>query len=90
MRVCVQVQQPLDPTSYYGQFYRPGADSDGHISPFHSPAVTTKYNNGTVLSPQASQSSQEVCISQALLIFYCLSEKIKTFLQLSSLIISMC
>ncbi|KAM7492436.1 hypothetical protein LguiA_035357 [Lonicera macranthoides] len=53
------VQQPLDPTSYYGQFYRPGADSDGHISPFHSPVVATKYNNGTVLPPQASQSSQE-------------------------------
>ncbi|XP_024968360.1 uncharacterized protein LOC112507860 isoform X1 [Cynara cardunculus var. scolymus] len=55
------VQQPFDPASYYAQFYRPGADNDGRLSPFHSTGVPTKYNgNVAVLSPQASQSSQEV------------------------------
>lgn len=55
------VPQPFDPASYYAQFYRSGADSDGRISPFHTPGVATKYNgNVAVLSQQASQSSQEV------------------------------
>uniref|UniRef100_A0A5B7ACS6 GBF-interacting protein 1 N-terminal domain-containing protein n=1 Tax=Davidia involucrata TaxID=16924 RepID=A0A5B7ACS6_DAVIN len=54
------VPQPFDPTSYYAQFYRSGADSDGRISPFHPPGVSTKYNgNVAVLSPQTSQSPQE-------------------------------
>ncbi|KAK9077418.1 hypothetical protein SSX86_005755 [Deinandra increscens subsp. villosa] len=51
------VQQPFDPAGYYPQFYRSGGDSDGRISPFHTP----KYNgNVPVLSQQTSQSSQEV------------------------------
>ncbi|KAI3702672.1 hypothetical protein L6452_28421 [Arctium lappa] len=55
------VQQPFDPAGYYPHFYRSGADSDGRVSPFHSSGVATKYNgNVAVLSPQASQSSQEV------------------------------
>lgn len=53
------VQQPIDPTSYY-QFYRSSADGDGHISPFHSAGVSTKYNgNVAVVPPQTSQSAQE-------------------------------
>ncbi|KAA8524895.1 hypothetical protein F0562_011318 [Nyssa sinensis] len=61
------VPQPFDPTSYYAQFYRSGADSDGRISPFHPPGVSTKYNgNVAMLSPQTSQSSQEVCTYQTL------------------------
>ncbi|XP_038704232.1 GBF-interacting protein 1-like isoform X1 [Tripterygium wilfordii] len=54
------VQQPFDPTSYYAQFYQSGADSDGRVSPFPTPAVSTKYNgNVAVLPPQNSQSPQE-------------------------------
>ncbi|GMP66501.1 hypothetical protein CsSME_00026839 [Camellia sinensis var. sinensis] len=54
------VPQPIDPASYYAQFYRSGADGDGRISPFHSPGVAMKYNgNVAVLSPQTSQSAQE-------------------------------
>ncbi|KAA8526638.1 hypothetical protein F0562_008159 [Nyssa sinensis] len=54
------VPQPFDPTSYYAQFYRSGADSDGRNSPFHPPGVSTKYNgNVAVLSTQTSQSPQE-------------------------------
>ncbi|XP_038693360.1 GBF-interacting protein 1-like isoform X2 [Tripterygium wilfordii] len=54
------VQQPFDPTSYYAQFYRSGADSDGRVSPFPTPGVGTKYNgNVAVLPPQNSQSPQE-------------------------------
>lgn len=60
----------MDPASYYAQFYRSGTDSDGRISPFHSPGVTTKYNgNAAVLSPQTSQSAQEVCTFQELATF---------------------
>ncbi|KAK9075529.1 hypothetical protein SSX86_003853 [Deinandra increscens subsp. villosa] len=55
------VQQPVDPASYYAQVYRSGADVDGRMSPFYSTGVPTKHNgNGVVLSPQDSQSSQEV------------------------------
>ncbi|KAJ0801484.1 putative GBF-interacting protein [Helianthus annuus] len=51
------VPQPFDPVGYYPQFYRSGGDSDGRISPFHTP----KYNgNVPVLSQQTSQSTQEV------------------------------
>ncbi|KAJ4730253.1 GBF-interacting protein 1-like [Melia azedarach] len=54
------VQQPFDPTSYYAQFYRSGADGDGRVSPFTSPGVATKYNgNVAVLPPQTSHSAQE-------------------------------
>ncbi|XP_061339181.1 GBF-interacting protein 1-like isoform X2 [Gastrolobium bilobum] len=54
------VHQPFDPTSYYAQFYRSGADSDGHLSPFPSAGPTTKYNgNVTVLPAPNSQSPQE-------------------------------
>lgn len=57
----LQVQQPYDPTPFYSQFYRSGADTDGRISPFHSTGVATKYNgNLAVVSPQISQSAQEV------------------------------
>ncbi|XP_019455665.1 PREDICTED: GBF-interacting protein 1-like isoform X1 [Lupinus angustifolius] len=51
------VHQPFDPASYYAQFYRSGADSDGCLSPFSSAA---KYNgNVTVLAATNSQSPQE-------------------------------
>ncbi|KAG6748794.1 hypothetical protein POTOM_048728 [Populus tomentosa] len=54
------VQQPFDPTSYYAQFYRSSADSDGHVSPFPAPGVASKYNgNVAVLPPHTSQSPQE-------------------------------
>ncbi|GAV68446.1 DUF1296 domain-containing protein [Cephalotus follicularis] len=53
------VQQQFDP-SYYGQFYRSGADNDGRISPFASPGAATKFNgNVAVVPPQTSQSPQE-------------------------------
>ncbi|CAK9151849.1 unnamed protein product [Ilex paraguariensis] len=55
------VQQPFDQANYYAQFYRSGADTDGRVSPFHAPGVTMKYNgNVVVVSPQTSQSPQEV------------------------------
>ncbi|XP_057466037.1 GBF-interacting protein 1-like isoform X1 [Actinidia eriantha] len=54
------IPQLFDPASYYAQFFRSGADSDGRISPFHSSGVTTKFNgNVAVLSPQPSQSAEE-------------------------------
>ncbi|KAL2455304.1 Kinase-related protein of unknown function [Forsythia ovata] len=54
------VQQSFDPTSYYLQFYRPGAHSDGRISPFHSAGAASKYNgNAIMLSALTSQSLQE-------------------------------
>lgn len=54
------VHQQLDPASYYAQFYRTGADSDGRLSPFSSGAANTKYNgNATVLPAPTSQSPQE-------------------------------
>ncbi|MCD9646128.1 hypothetical protein HAX54_035696 [Datura stramonium] len=54
------VQQPIDPTSYYTQFYRSSADGDGRISPFHSAGVSTKYNGNLAVVPsQTSQSAQE-------------------------------
>ncbi|XP_015076396.1 GBF-interacting protein 1-like isoform X3 [Solanum pennellii] len=50
------VQQPIDPTSYYAQYYRSSVDGDGRISPFHSAGVSTKYNgNVAVVPPQTSQ-----------------------------------
>ncbi|CAN1236068.1 GBF-interacting protein 1-like, partial [Linum grandiflorum] len=54
------VQQPFDPANYYAQFYRPGADNDGRVSPFPSPGVAAKYNgNVAVLPPHTSQSTRE-------------------------------
>ncbi|XP_050382109.1 GBF-interacting protein 1-like isoform X3 [Argentina anserina] len=53
------VQQPFDPASYYAQFYRSGADSDGHLSPFPSPGVSTKYNGNVGVLPPSSLSPQE-------------------------------
>ncbi|KAK9285319.1 hypothetical protein L1049_024510 [Liquidambar formosana] len=54
------VPPQFDPASYYAQFYRSGADSDGRLSPFPSPGVATKYNgNVAMLSPQTSQPPQE-------------------------------
>ncbi|XP_022771652.1 GBF-interacting protein 1-like isoform X2 [Durio zibethinus] len=51
---------PLDPATYYGQFYRSSSDNDGRVSPFPSSGVATKYNgNVAVLPPQTSQSPQE-------------------------------
>ncbi|XP_060186953.1 GBF-interacting protein 1-like isoform X3 [Lycium barbarum] len=53
------VQQPVDPTGYYAQFYRSSADSDGRISPFHSAGVS-QYNGSVAVVPShTSQSSQE-------------------------------
>ena len=58
---CLKVQQPFDTASYYAQFYRPGPDSDGRVSPFVSPGVASKFNgNVTVLPPHSSQTMQEV------------------------------
>lgn len=60
----------MDPTSYYAQFYRPGADSDGRISPFSSTGATAKYNgNVTVLPAPNSQSPQEVCTNTYYILF---------------------
>ncbi|KAK1273788.1 hypothetical protein QJS04_geneDACA016481 [Acorus gramineus] len=55
-------QQPFDPsTSYYTQFYRPGADGDGRFSPFLAGGSATKFNgNIAVLPTQAGQSPQEM------------------------------
>lgn len=54
------VQQPVDPSSFYAQFYRSGADTDGRISPFAAPGVAAKYSgNVAVLSSQTSQSPPE-------------------------------
>ncbi|KAJ8748229.1 hypothetical protein K2173_000637 [Erythroxylum novogranatense] len=54
------VQQPFDPASYYAQFYRSGADTDGRVSPFPSPGIAPKYNgNVAVLPPHTAQSPQE-------------------------------
>ncbi|CAN6926660.1 unnamed protein product [Brassica oleracea] len=50
------VQQPFDTASYYAQFYRPGPDSDGRVSPF----AASKFNgNVTGLPPHSSQTMQE-------------------------------
>ncbi|CAN7113249.1 unnamed protein product [Brassica rapa subsp. narinosa] len=50
------VQQPFDTASYYAQFYRPGLDSDGRVSPF----AASKFNgNVTGLPPHSSQTMQE-------------------------------
>ncbi|XP_049404428.1 GBF-interacting protein 1-like isoform X2 [Solanum stenotomum] len=50
------VQQPIDPTSYYAQYYRSSVDGDGRISPFHSAGVSNNYNgNVAVVPPQTSQ-----------------------------------
>ncbi|CAK8537724.1 unnamed protein product [Lathyrus sativus] len=60
------VHPQLDPAGYYAQFYRPGTDSDGRLSPFASAAATTKYNgNITVLPAPNSQSPQEGILSTA-------------------------
>ena len=54
---CLKVQQPFDTASYYAQFYRPGPDSDGRVSPF----AASKFNgNVTGLPPHSSQTMQEV------------------------------
>ncbi|XP_077237567.1 flocculation protein (DUF1296) [Tasmannia lanceolata] len=54
------VPQPFDQSTYYTQFYRPGADGDGRFSPFLAPSAATKYNgNIVVLSAQTGQSPQE-------------------------------
>lgn len=63
--VCslVKVQQPVDPSSFYAQFYRSGADSDGLVSPFQAHGVASKYSGGVaVMSSQTSQSPTEVCL----------------------------
>ncbi|KZV20928.1 hypothetical protein F511_08842 [Dorcoceras hygrometricum] len=53
------VQPPLDPTSYYGQFYRSTVDSDGRISPFNPAVTANKYAGGVAIPVQTSQSPQE-------------------------------
>ncbi|XP_074272477.1 GBF-interacting protein 1 isoform X2 [Silene latifolia] len=52
----VVVQQPVDPSSFYAQFYRPASENDGRVSPFANHGVASKY---TVLSSQTSQSLSE-------------------------------
>ncbi|XP_020236785.1 GBF-interacting protein 1-like isoform X1 [Cajanus cajan] len=54
------VHQQLDPASYYAQFYRTGADSDGCLSPFSTAGANTKYNGSVAVLPApTSQSPQE-------------------------------
>ncbi|KAK4341778.1 hypothetical protein RND71_037594 [Anisodus tanguticus] len=54
------VQQSVDPTGYYAQYFCSSADSDGRISPFHSVGVSNQYNGSVaVVPPHTSQSSQE-------------------------------
>ncbi|XP_073306968.1 GBF-interacting protein 1-like isoform X4 [Primulina huaijiensis] len=52
--------QPLDPTSYYGQFYRSTVDSDGRISPFNPAVTTNKYAGCASIPVQTCQSPQEL------------------------------
>lgn len=52
------VQQPIDPASYYAQFYRPAVDNGGRVSPFPSPGVGAKYNGNAALLPPSSQSQE--------------------------------
>lgn len=62
----------MDPASYYAQYYRSGADSDGRVSPFPSAGATTKYNgNVGVLPAPNSQSPQEVCTDIIANLIYC-------------------
>lgn len=64
--ILLQVNPQYDPASYYAQFDRPGADSDGRLSPFASAGATTKYNgNVAVLPAPNAQSPQEACIDTA-------------------------
>ena len=56
------MQPPVDPSSFYAQFYRSGQDIDGRISPFPAPGVAAKYSGNVVLSSQTSQSPSEVCM----------------------------
>ncbi|KNA25905.1 hypothetical protein SOVF_002440 isoform B [Spinacia oleracea] len=52
--------QPVDPSSFYAQFYRSGADSDVHASPFPAHVAAARYNgNVAVLPSQTSQSLTE-------------------------------
>ncbi|MED6162821.1 hypothetical protein PIB30_074101 [Stylosanthes scabra] len=51
------VHQPFDPTSYYAQFYRIGADSDGRLSPFPSAGTTTKYTSNVAVMPTSNSQS---------------------------------
>ncbi|KAG2318153.1 hypothetical protein Bca52824_021275 [Brassica carinata] len=56
MLTLKHVQQPFDTASYYAQFYRPGPDSEGRVSPF----AASKFNgNVTALPPHSSQTMQE-------------------------------
>ncbi|XP_045817269.1 GBF-interacting protein 1-like isoform X1 [Trifolium pratense] len=54
------VHQPFDPNNYYAQYYRPGADSDGRLSPLASSGVTTKYNGGAAVLPTPSSQSLQL------------------------------
>lgn len=64
-----QVQQPVDPSSFYAQFYRSGADSDVHASPFPAHVAAARYNgNVAVLPSQTSQSLTEVCMLTSLIV----------------------
>lgn len=61
------VQQPVDPSSFYAQYYRSGADSDGRVSPFPAHGAAAKYSgNVAVLPSQPSQSPPEVGNSMVL------------------------
>ncbi|KAH9602518.1 hypothetical protein KSS87_004410 [Heliosperma pusillum] len=50
----VVVQQPVDPSSFYAQFYRPASENDGRVSPFANHGVASKYTVS-----QTSQSLSE-------------------------------
>ncbi|XP_021724431.1 GBF-interacting protein 1-like [Chenopodium quinoa] len=45
------IQQPVDPSSFYAQFYRSGADSDGRVSPFPAHLAAAKYNGNVAVLP---------------------------------------
>ena len=56
----LKVQQPVDPSIFYTQYYCSGADSDARVSPFPIHEVASKYSgNVAVLS---SQPPTEVCM----------------------------
>lgn len=61
------MQQPIDLASFYAQYYnRPGVDIEGRPSPLYETAISTKDNeNVTMLPPETSQSSQEVCLLES-------------------------
>ncbi|XP_057526082.1 GBF-interacting protein 1-like isoform X2 [Amaranthus tricolor] len=63
----VFVQQPVDPSSFYTQYYRSGAESDARVSPFPIHEVASKYSgNVAALSLQPpTESANPLVLSTA-------------------------